>query len=117
MILNVLRAKIHTVRVTEANINYRGSITIDQDLLDASGIHEYEVVHINNATNGNRMITYVISGKRGSGEILMNGAAALKADVGDVIHILAFGDIDEKEMATFKPKVIHTDENNKLVEE
>ncbi len=117
MILNVLRAKIHTVRVTEANINYRGSITIDQDLLDASGIREYEVVHVNNASNGNRIITYVIAGKAGSGDILMNGAAALKCNKGDVIHILAFGDIDEKEMDNFKPKVIHTDENNRLVEE
>ncbi len=117
MVLNVLRAKIHTVKVTEANINYRGSITIDQDLLDASGIREYEVVHVNNATNGNRIITYVIAGKAGSGEILMNGAAALKCNKGDVIHILAFGDIDEKEMEHFKPKVIHTDENNRLIEE
>ena len=117
MLLNVLRAKIHTVKVTEANINYKGSITIDQALLDASGIRKYEVVHINNATNGNRLITYVIPGEYGSGDIKMNGAAALQCSEGDTIHILAYGHIDESEVDNFTPTVVYTEGNNQLVSE
>lgn len=117
MILNVLRAKIHTVHITEANLNYKGSITIDEDLMDAANIKKYEVVHVNNATNGNRIITYVIPGDRGSGDIKMNGAAALKNNVGDVIHILAFGSLDEKDYDNFKPIVIHTHKNNRIIED
>lgn len=115
MILNMLKAKIHTVRVTEANIKYHGSITIDADLLDAAGIKKYEQVFINNATNGSRIMTYVLPGKRGSGEVCMNGGAALHAKVGDIIHILCFCNVAEEELDNHVPLVIFTDENNKVL--
>jgi aspartate 1-decarboxylase len=114
MNLNMLKAKIHTVRVTEANIKYHGSITIDADLLDAAGIKKYEQVYINNASNGSRIMTYVLPGKRGSGEVCMNGGAALHAKVGDTVHILCFCSVDDKDLDQHIPLVIFTDENNKV---
>jgi len=114
MELNILKSKIHTVRVTEANVRYNGSITIDEDLLDAARIKKYEQVYINNASNGSRIMTYVLPGKRGSGEVCMNGGAALHAKVGDTVHILSFCALREEEVDNFVPLVIFTDEKNRV---
>ncbi len=115
MELNMLKAKIHTVRVTEANVKYHGSITIDEDLLDAAKIRKYEQVYINNAISGSRIMTYVLPGKRGSGEVCMNGGAALHAKVGDIVHILCFCTVPEHEVDQFIPLVIFTNEKNQVV--
>lgn len=90
MFVEVLKSKIHLVTVTEANLNYVGSITIDEDLMDAAGIIEGEKVQVVNLNNGERLDTYVIKGRRGSGDIIMNGPAARKMMVGDVVIIMAF---------------------------
>jgi aspartate 1-decarboxylase len=111
---NILKAKIHTVRVTEANVKYKGSITIDSDLLDAAKIRKYEQVWINNAISGSRIMTYVLPGRRGSGEVCMNGGAALHANVGDTVHILAFCSVPDEELDTHIPLVVFTDENNHI---
>lgn len=115
MRLTVLKSKIHTVKVTEANVNYRGSITIDEDLMDKANIKRYEQVHINNSTQGSRIITYAIPGERGSGAICMNGGAALHASVNDVVHLLVYCDISEEEIDTHKPIIIQTAGNNEFV--
>ncbi|MCQ2214758.1 MAG: aspartate 1-decarboxylase [Bacteroidales bacterium] len=116
MWIHVVKSKIHNVHVTESNLNYIGSITIDEDLIDAAGIYEHEKVQIVNNNNGERFETYVIPGERGSGVICLNGAAARKVAVGDVVIIIAYGIIDEKEASEHKPKVIFPDTfTNKLV--
>lgn len=112
MKIEVLKSKIHTVKVTEANVAYEGSITIDRDLMDHANLKEYEVVHVNNSTNGSRIVTYVIPGERGSGTICMNGGAALHAAEGDIVHILSFCQIDEEEYETHEPIIILTKDNN-----
>jgi aspartate 1-decarboxylase len=114
MELTILKSKIHTVKVTEANIRYNGSITIDEDLLDAAKIRKYEQVYINNASSGSRIMTYVLPGKRGSGEVCMNGGAALHAKVGDTVHILSFCTLKEADVDSFVPLVIFTDEHNRV---
>ncbi len=115
MQIEVLKSKLQQVFVTESNLAYRGSITIDEDLMDAADLHEWELVHINNATNGTRIITYILKGKRGTGEICMNGGASVHANVGDRIHILSYGHIDREEAKTYKPLIILTDEDNKII--
>lgn len=114
MELKILKAKIHTVKVTEANVKYNGSITIDADLLDAAGIVKYEQVYINNAVNGNRIMTYVLPGKRGSGEVCMNGGAALHAKVGDTVHILSFINMTPEEAESYQPTLVFTEGNNEI---
>lgn len=114
MELKILKAKIHTVKVTEANVSYNGSITIDADLLDAAGIVKYEQVYINNAVNGSRIMTYVLPGKRGSGEVCMNGGAALHAKVGDTVHILSFMNLSPEEAETYQPTLVFTEGNNEI---
>ncbi|MBL1408974.1 aspartate 1-decarboxylase [Sphingobacterium faecale] len=114
MELTLLKAKIHTVKVTEANVSYNGSITIDADLLDAAGIKKYEQVYINNAISGSRIMTYVIPGKRGSGEVCMNGGAALHAQVGDTVHILSFVSMAPEQADTFQPTLVFTEGNNQI---
>ncbi|WP_257669272.1 aspartate 1-decarboxylase [Parapedobacter tibetensis] len=114
MEINILKSKIHTVKVTEANVAYNGSITIDADLLDAAQIKKYEQVYINNVVNGSRIMTYVLPGKRGSGEVCMNGGAALHAKNGDTIHILAFCNMTEKEADTYQPILVFTKEDNQI---
>jgi len=114
MELKILKAKIHTVKVTEANVSYNGSITIDADLLDAAGIVKYEQVYINNAINGSRIMTYVLPGKRGSGEVCMNGGAALHAKLGDTVHILSFINISPEEAETYQPTLVFTEGNNQI---
>jgi len=115
MFVTLFKSKIHRVKVTQAELNYVGSITIDEDLMDAAGILENEQVHVVNNNNGERLITYVIKGERGTGIICLNGAAARKAQVGDVVIIISYGMMTQEEAKTFKPKVVFPDENNKIV--
>lgn len=114
MQIEVLKSKIHRVKVTYADLNYVGSITIDEDLMDAAHLCEYERVHIYNINNGERLETYVIKGKRGSGTIGLNGAAARKAQVGDLVIIVSYASITPEEAHTHKPVVVFP-EDNKLV--
>jgi aspartate 1-decarboxylase len=116
MQISVLKSKIHRIRVTEANLEYIGSVTIDEDLMDASNLIENEQVHVLNYRNGERFITYVIKGERGSGVICLNGPAALKVTVGDLVIILSFAQMDFEAARTFRPHVIFPDsETNKLI--
>lgn len=116
MLLNMFKGKIHRATVTEANLNYVGSITIDSKLLEASGILPGERVQIVNNNNGNRLETYVIEGEPGSGVICLNGAAARLVQPGDNIIIIAYCWLDQEEIKTFVPKAVFVDENNKIVE-
>ncbi len=116
MQLQMLKSKIHRVTVTEANLNYIGSITIDQDLMDAANILSGERVFIVDNNNGERFDTYAIPGTRGSGVICLNGAAARKVHTGDIVIIMAYAIMDAEEARSFKPSVIFPDtETNKLV--
>lgn len=112
MQIELLKSKIHRVKVTEANVNYIGSITIDEDLMDAAHLVEYEKVHVVNVTNGERLVTYVIKGQRGSGIICLNGAAAHKANIGDIIIILSYAMLDENEVKNFQPVCIFPENNH-----
>ena len=114
MYIEVLKSKLHCVRVTEANLNYMGSITIDEDLMDAAGLIAGEKVEVVNNNNGERLETYVIKGDRGSGCICLNGAAARKCVVGDILIIISYAMMDFEEAKTFKPKVVFPKEGNKL---
>ena len=111
MQIEVLKSKLHCVKVTEANLNYMGSITIDEDLMDAVGIIAGERVYIVNNNNGERFDTYVICGERGSGCICLNGAAARKVQVGDIVIIMSYALMDYEEAKTFRPKVAFPDQN------
>ena len=115
MLVNVLKSKLHRVRVTQAELNYVGSITIDEDLMDAAGLLENEQVHIVNNNNGERLITYVIRGERGSGIICLNGAAARRAQVGDMVIIISYALMTPDEARTHIPTVVFPDDNNRLV--
>lgn len=116
MMIEVLKSKIHCVTVTEANLNYMGSITIDEDLLDAANMIAGEKVQIVDNNNGERFETYIIKGERGSGCICLNGAAARKVQVGDVVIIMSYALMDFEEAKQFKPSVIFPNkETNKLV--
>ncbi len=114
MLIEVLKSKLHCVKVTEANLNYIGSITIDEDLLDAANMIAGEKVQIVNNNNGERFETYIIKGKRGSGCICLNGAAARKVQVGDVVIIISYALMDFEEAKSFKPSVVFPKENNSL---
>ena len=113
MTYTMMHGKIHRATVTEANLEYMGSITIDQDLMDAAGILPGERVQICNNNNGARLETYTIPGKRGSGVICLNGAAARCAAIGDIVIIIAYAQMDEKEARSFVPKVVMVDEHNR----
>lgn len=115
MIYTMMHGKIHRATVTEANLNYVGSITIDEDLLDAAGILPGEKVQIVNNNNGARLETYTIPGKRGSGVICLNGAAARCALEGDIVIIIAYAQMDEKEANALEPKVVLVDKRNHIV--
>ena len=115
MIYTMMHGKIHRATVTEANLNYVGSITIDEDLLDAAGILPGEKVQIVNNNNGARLETYTIPGKRGSGVICLNGAAARCALEGDIVIIIAYAQMDEKEAKALEPKVVLVDKQNQIV--
>ncbi len=116
MQIEVLKSKLHCVRVTEANLNYMGSITIDEDLMDAVGLIAGERVYIVDNNNGERFDTYVIKGERGSGCICLNGAAARKVQVDDIVIIMSYAMMDFEEAKSFKPKVAFPDKNtNKIL--
>ena len=116
MFRNMMNAKIHRAVVTEANLNYVGSITIDTDILDAVGMVENEKVQIVNNNNGARFETYIIPGKRGSGVICVNGAAARLVQEGDIVIIISYALIAEEKVVSHQPKVAIMDENNKIKE-
>jgi aspartate 1-decarboxylase len=112
----MLKSKIHRARVTEANINYEGSITIDQQLMEAADILPYEQVQVLNINNGARFSTYAIEGDRGSGEICLNGAAARLAVKGDTVIILSYCHVEDDEAQHFTPKLVHVDAQNAITE-
>ncbi|MBZ4682906.1 MAG: aspartate 1-decarboxylase [Fusobacteriaceae bacterium] len=114
MLLNMLKAKIHRATVTQAELDYVGSITIDIELLEQAGINEYEKVHIVDINNGARFETYTIAGERGSGVICLNGAAARMVQKNDKIIIMAYCQLDANEVKTHKPKVLFVDDDNKI---
>lgn len=116
MFIEVVKSKIHQVKITEANLYYVGSITIDEDLMDAANLIANEKVQVVNINNGERLDTYVIKGERGSGQIFLNGPAARKCSVGDIIIIMSYATMDFEEAKSFKPSVIFPDiETNRLV--
>jgi len=114
MLVNIFKSKIHRVKVTQAELNYVGSITIDEALLEAAGIMENEKVQIVNNNNGERIETYAIKGKKNTGIICLNGAAARKAQPGDIIIIISYAWMNQEEASTHKPIVVFPDENNRL---
>jgi len=114
MQIEVLKSKIHRAVITEANLNYVGSITIDEDLIDAANIIENEKVQVVNVNNGERLETYVIRGKRGSGICCLNGPAARKGMVGDIVVIISYALMDFEEAKKFKPWIVFPKESNKL---
>ena len=114
MMIEVLKSKIHCAQVTQANLNYIGSITIDEDLMDAANMIEGEKVQIVNNNNGERFETYIIKGERGSGCICLNGAAARKVAIGDTVIIISYALMDFEEAKSFRPTVVFP-ENNKVV--
>lgn len=113
--MEFLYAKIHRATVTDANLNYVGSITIDKTLLEASDIKANQKVEILDINNGERFSTYVIEGEKNSGTICLNGAAARKVQRGDKVIIVAYAILDEQEQQNFVPKIVHVDENNKII--
>lgn len=115
MYLSMLRSKIHRATVTDANVEYVGSITIDSDLMKLSGIHEFEKVQVANVTNGARLETYVICGEAGSGCICLNGAAARMCSIGDMVIIMAYGLVESEEADGWEPHIVIVDESNKPV--
>ena len=112
MMISVCKSKIHRATITEANLNYSGSISIDQKLMDLAGLSEFEKVSVVNVNNGERFETYVIKGEPGSGQITLNGAAARKGQTGDLIIIIAYAWIDQNEAKDFKPRIVHVDARN-----
>jgi aspartate 1-decarboxylase len=115
MTIEILKSKIHRATITEANLHYIGSIGIDEDLMEAANLIEFEKVQVLNINNGERLETYVIKGERGSGMISLNGAAARKAVAGDLVIVAAFAQMTPEEAATFKPAIVFPDNNNRIV--
>lgn len=114
MQITMLKSKIHRATVVQAELSYVGSITVDEELLEAAGIHEYEKVQVVDINNGNRFETYCIAGERGSGVICLNGAAARCVHVGDLVILMAYCTVDAQEAQQHKPKVVFVDHNNKI---
>ena len=114
MNIEILKSKIHRATVTEANLHYVGSITVDEALMEAANLIENEKVQVLNVNNGERLETYVITGARNSGVVCLNGAAARTAAVGDTVIILSYASMDFEEAKTFKPAIVFPDNNNKL---
>ena len=113
MVLNMLKGKIHRATVVQAELDYVGSITVDEDLMEAAGILEYEKVTVADVNNGKRLETYVIAGERGSGMICLNGAAAHYVEVGDKVIIMCYAQMDEAEARAFQPHVVFVDDENR----
>jgi len=114
MIIEVLKSKIHRATITQANLNYIGSISIDEDLMDAANLIEFEKVQVVNINNGERLETYVIQGERGTGVISLNGAAARKAQIGDLVIIVSFAQMEFEEAKKHKPAIVFPTPQNKL---
>lgn len=115
MMIEIVKSKIHRITVTESNLNYVGSITIDEDLMDAANLIEFEKVQVLDINNGERLDTYVIKGERGSGKICMNGPAARRMAVGDIVIVISYATIDFEKAKTFQPSIIFPDTaTNKL---
>jgi len=115
MEIQILKSKIHRARVTQAELHYVGSITLDEDLMDASNLIENELVQVLNIANGERFETYVIKGQRGSGTVCLNGPAARKVQVGDIVIVVSYAVMDFEEAKTFKPSLIFPDADNRLI--
>jgi len=115
MNIEILKSKIHKAKITQSNLNYIGSIGIDEDLMDAANLIESEKVGIYNITNGERFDTYIIKAERGSGTISLNGAAARKVAIGDYIIIVSYASMDFEEAKTHKPTIIFPDDNNRVI--
>jgi aspartate 1-decarboxylase len=114
MQIEILKSKVHRAVITEANLNYVGSLTLDEDLMDAANLIENEKITVVNANNGERLETYLIKGKRGSGVVCLNGPAARKGTAGDVVIIISYAQMDFEKAKTFKPTVVFPKEGNKL---
>lgn len=115
MFVEMCRAKIHRLTVTDRNVDYEGSITLDKLLLEESGMLPYEKVHVVNVTNGERFETYVMEGDRGKGDVCLNGAAAHLSEIGDIVIVIAYAQMDEDMAKSFKPKILYVDSKNKIV--
>lgn len=115
MMITMFKSKIHRATVTEANLNYMGSLTLDVDLLEAAGLRPYEQVHVVNINNGNRFETYVIEGERGSGVVCLNGAAARLGHEGDLVIVIAYAQMTPEEADEFRPVSVHVDANNQIL--
>lgn len=115
MLRTLCKSKIHRATITEANLNYVGSLTVDEDLLQLSDILPYEQVHVVNVSNGERLVTYAIPGPRGSGVVCLNGAAARRGQPGDLIIVIAYGHYNEAEAQAFQPRIVVVDEHNRPV--
>jgi len=114
MQIEILKSKVHRAVITEANLNYVGSLTLDEDLMDAANLIENEKVQVVNVNNGSRLETYIIKGKRGSGTVCLNGPAARKGAVGDIVVIISYATMDFEEAKSFKPSLVFPKEGNKL---
>ena len=112
----MLKSKIHRATVTDCDLNYVGSITVDPDLLEAADIRAHEQVHVVDVDNGARFETYTIAGERGSGTVQVNGAAARLVHTGDTVIVVSYGDYDEQEIGTYEPRVVHVDAQNAIVD-
>jgi aspartate 1-decarboxylase len=112
----MLKSKIHRARITDSDLHYVGSITIDPDLLEASDILEHELVHVLDVDNGARFETYTIAGERGSGEMKVNGAAARLVHTGDTIIVVSYASYDQQELETYEPVVVHVNSNNEIID-
>lgn len=115
MQVHVLKSKLYRARVSDASVNYEGSLTIDEDLMDAVGFHPYEKILIANVSNGNRFETYILKGKRGSGDICLNGATAKLGKKNDILIIFSFTWKEEAELKEYKPKMVTLDRTNKII--
>ena len=115
MKIELLKSKIHRATVTDANLDYIGSLTLDPILMQEANLNEYEKIHVLNITNGNRLVTYIIKGKRGSGEVCINGAAAHLVSQGDLVIVAAYCSVSEDEAKTFQPTVVHVDNKNNVI--
>lgn len=115
MLLNMMKSKIHRATITESNLNYEGSMTVDRDLMDAARMIPYEQIHVLNVNTGDRFVTYVIEGEAGSGVICLNGAAARMGQPGDLVIAITYAQMGPQEAAVYKPCTVYVDEKNKIV--
>jgi aspartate 1-decarboxylase len=115
MKIELLKSKIHRATVTDANLDYVGSLTLDPMLMEGANLNEYEKIHVLNITNGSRLITYIIKGERGSGEVCINGAAAHLVSKGDLVIVASYCILSENDAKAFKPRIVHVDNQNNII--